>query len=122
MVVLAVGVALAPAASAAYSEFRSPTGNIRCAYQSDGGPRLACFVLSSRRQAWLDVNASEVSRMSSVDYANARQLRGRAIRYGSAWRGGPFFCNSKYSGMDCWHRYTGAAFFVSAQRSYAYRV
>jgi hypothetical protein len=111
----------APQAIAAYSEFRSPTGNIRCAYQSDGGPRLACFVLSSGKQAWLDVNAAEISRMSGADYANARGLGGPTIRYGRSWSRGPFICASKFSGMDCWHRYTGTAFFVSARKSYVYR-
>ena len=119
---LAIAALGASTGSAAYSEFQTPSRNIRCAYQSDGGPRLACFVISSRKQAWLYPSGGEVAPLSGVDLRNARGLGGRIIRYGRSWSGGPFICTSKWSGMDCWDRYTAEAVFLSHQTTYAYQI
>lgn len=112
----AVGVAVAAAgaeqASAASTDlWRSPTGNIRCAYVDQTG--VGCYTRHNGRWAVLRSFGN-----SAVFYDSRTLPAGRILRYGAVWRRSTFRCQSRTDGMRCWSTYTGHGFHISRERAY----
>ncbi len=88
--------------------FQSPTGNIRCVYENQGG--VGCETLNNGRGVVL------------FSYGGTRLVSGRSLRtlassqripYGESWRVSSFRCASRVSGMTCSSSVTGRGFSIS---------
>jgi len=132
----ALVLALSGSASAASSEvmfWRTPSGNIHCAYLTNSqGVNLRCDVLSGLKP--------RPPRPAGCrgDYGQGFELaaRGRArvvcandgvfspssrpVPYGWTWRRGGFSCLVRKIGLRCTNRNAGHGFFLSRQRSYRF--
>jgi hypothetical protein len=131
LAVLALLLAVAPAAAAGLSQFVLPSRNIGCIYSSPDrytkGYSLRCDIASGlrpepRREAAaceLDLTGLSLSptRRASVTCAGdtAIDRRSRVLAYGSRWRAGPFTCVSRVTGLTCTSR-AGHGLFLSRNR------
>ncbi len=131
----AVTATAASGSSQIYRTFKTPTGNIRCAYEATRGHLnqavLRCDIGTGlkprvRRPKGCDFDFGSTlilpvrgrARIGCVSDAIAPVKR--VLRYGQDWRAGPFLCASKRAGLYCSNR-SGNAFFLSKQRWYRYR-
>ncbi len=91
--------------------WRSPSGNIRCAYVDQTG--VGCYTRHNQRWAFLRSFGN-----SAVGYSSNTLPAGRVLYYGQTWRRSSFRCRSSTAGMRCWSTYTGHGFFISRERAY----
>ena len=109
---------------------QTPSHNIGCLYQSSPAA-LRCDIRSGLKpppskpkgctvdwtggyQVGPTGRAHKVCAGDTVLSASAR-----IIRYGTTWRGGPFTCKSRTSGLRCKNR-SGHGFLLSRQHSYRF--
>jgi uncharacterized protein DUF6636 len=117
-VALAVLILLAfPAgASAAFVQFRSPTGKIGCAFESGGSlkPIVRCeWAGSNDRAVWVGRHGrAHHLRISDT----VRDPHAKVLKYGHSKRFHQLRCTSRRSGMTCRSTLTGHGFTVSVQR------
>jgi hypothetical protein len=130
----ALFLALAGGAQAAIFMFRTPSGNIGCAFNSDpdfGGVYLRCDILSGLKPAparprgctldWkYGYEMRPTGRAQTVCAGEtAVDKRAKVIRYGSKWARGGFTCLSRRTGLRCRNR-SGHGFFLSRTHSYRF--
>jgi len=134
LAVLVVALATAGAASAATSiTFKTPTGNIGCAFNSGGGlgPSLRCDIRSGIRPK------PPRPRVCSHDWGfsysmaptgTARPLcvgdtvirpTAKVLGYGKTWSRAGLTCTSRAAGLRCTNT-SGHGFFLSRARSYRF--
>jgi hypothetical protein len=114
--VVLVAALLAPAsAQAAYRDFRSPSGQLACAFYSDAEtPRFV-------RCEWDGVNDRAVTlgetgkgkRVKVTD--TVRNTKAKALAYGESTNFGHLRCTSRRSGMTC-KSSSGHGFTVSVEK------
>jgi len=127
---LLLALVLPASASAKFVFFQTPSHNIGCVYSSSPAS-LRCDIRSGLKPP------PSKPKGCTVDWTGGYQVgpTGRAqkvcagdtvlspgariIRYGTAWRSGPFTCKSGTSGLRCKNR-SGHGFFLSRQRSYRF--
>jgi hypothetical protein len=113
----------APAASAAFVHFRTPSGNIGCIGDATG---LRCDVRTTsaptpRRPAGCDLDYGDAFAMTPRGRARRichgdTALGGRTVLpYGRSRRVGPFLCVSRTAGLTCRNR-AGHGWFLSRER------
>jgi uncharacterized protein DUF6636 len=117
-------------ASTKFVFFQTPSHNIGCVYETVN-LHLRCDILSGLKPPpsrppgcqndWtfgyqMDPagHARKVCAGDTVFSPSAR-----VIRYGTTWRGGPFTCKSRRSGLRCRNR-VGHGFFLSRQHAYRF--
>jgi hypothetical protein len=121
---------LAGTGSAAAAEpietFRTPSGNIRCAFVADPG-YVRCEIGTllkpqPRRPAWCELDWAyglDLGRRGKGRVLCAGDTvfdpRARVLRYGSAFRRGGFRCLSRTDGLRCTSP-SGHGFFLSRDR------
>ena len=117
LIVAATGAALAfpAAAQAVYKTFRTPSGQILCAYFNpfEGPLQIRCDLLFLNDRAVV-LRPSGKARLTKVTDA-AGNPRSRTLAYGSSTRLGIYTCTSRRSGLTCKVRRTGHGFTVSKQ-------
>jgi hypothetical protein len=120
--VAALAVA-APAQRPAIELFRTPSGNIGCAYLASA-TTLRCDILSGlrpepRRACELDWTGLTLTARGRARPQCAGDTvvdrRARMIRYGSAWRRNGLVCSSRTTGLRCSNR-AGHGFVLSRAR------
>jgi hypothetical protein len=134
LAVLIVVLAAAGAASAATSiTFRTPTGNIGCAFMSGGGlePNLRCDIRSGIRPKpprprvcshdWGFSYAMAPTGTARALCAGDTVIRpmAKVLAYGKTWSHVGFTCTSRVPGVRCTNR-SGHGFFLSRARSYRF--
>ena len=121
------------AAGSVVIQFRTPSGNIGCAYASGfgGAPSLRCDILSGLKprpaqppRCDLDWGDSYEMRTTGRPYLTchgdtAIDPRSRVLRYGRSWSRSGFTCLSRISGLRCTNR-SGHGFFLSRGHSYRF--
>jgi hypothetical protein len=114
-----------------FAAFRTPSGNIGCAYTGAGGSTkgyLRCDIGTGLRprprkpaSCELDYGSgysmSDTGRASVVCAGDTVLRQGFVLRYGKTWRSGGFTCASRIAGLRCTNR-NGHGFFLSRARSY----
>jgi hypothetical protein len=132
MIRLAMLVALlVPAsASARFVFLQTPSHNIGCLYQTSP-PALRCDIRSGLKPPPSKPKGCTVDWTGGYQVGATRRARklcaddtvlwptARVVRYGSTWRGGPFACKSRSSGLRCKNR-SGHGFFLSRRHSYRF--
>ena len=128
----ALGSSTAPASPADdFAAFRTPSGNIGCAYTGAGGSTkgyLRCDIGTGlkprpRKPASCELDygsgyaMSDTGRAAVVCAGDTVLRQGFVLRYGTTWRSGGFVCSSKVAGLRCTNR-AGRGFFLSRGRSY----
>jgi hypothetical protein len=119
-------------AAAAFVQFRTPSGNIGCAFSSTPARgSLRCDILSGvkprppkPRSCQLDwgfgYSLGPTGRARVVCAGDTAVDRGsKALRYGRTWSRGGFTCTSRVAGLRCTNR-SGHGFFLSRLRSYRF--
>jgi hypothetical protein len=132
--ILFLALAIVPTAAAAFAQFRTPSGNIGCAYSSGfgQGPNLRCDIRSglkpkpARPKKCVDLEWGDSYNMGVTGRVfvtchgdTAIDPRSRVLRYGTTWKKAGFVCTSKRTGLRCRNR-GGHGFFLSRQRSYRF--
>jgi hypothetical protein len=126
----ATGAALAASGA---ETFRTPSGNIYCAYEhySFAPIDLRCEIRSDikplpprPRACNADWGAGYAMRQTGRPYVlcisdTIYDAKARVFPYGTTWRGGAFSCSSKTTGLRCTNR-SGHGFFLSRERSFAF--
>lgn len=124
LILCAIGATAAQGSQSAVVPFRTPSGNIACAYITGFGPvTLRCDILSGlrpepRRRCELDWTGLSMGRGSARPTCAGDTVydrRAPVLRYGSIWKRGPFTCVSLLIGLSCANR-TGHGFFLSKER------
>jgi hypothetical protein len=130
----AVFLALVGSAHAAVFMFRTPSGNIGCAFNSDpgfGDIYLRCDILSGLKPApprpkgcaldWkYGYEMRPTGRAQTVCAGDtAVDRRAKIVAYGTKWSRGGFTCLSRKIGLRCRNR-SGHGFFLSRARSYRF--
>src|ERR671927_1687467 len=114
--VAVVALALPAGASAAFKQFRSPTGRIGCAFESGGGlkPIVRCeWAGSNDRAVWVGVHGkAHHLRISDT----VRDPNAPVLGYGHSKRFHRIKCTSRRTGMSCRSLVSGHGFTVSVQR------
>ena len=117
-------------ASTKFQFFQTPSHNIGCVYETVH-LHLRCDILSGLKPPpskppgcqndWtFGYQMDPAGRAQKVCAGDTVLSPGaRVIRYGTTWRGGPFACKSRRSGLRCRNR-TGYGFFLSHQHSYRF--
>jgi hypothetical protein len=102
-------------ASAAFKQFRSPTGCIGCAFESGGGlPREArCEWAGSNDVAFVLAQRGRTKKIRISD--TVRDPNAPVLRYGHSKRFGKLKCTSRRTGMTCRSLRSGHGFTVSVQ-------
>ena len=129
--VLAVlALAFAATAQAFFVQFRTPSGNIGCAFSSPPGS-LRCDILTGLKPRppkpqscdldWgFGYSLGPTGRARVVCAGDtAVDRRSTVIRYGRTWSRSGFTCASRIGGLRCTNR-TGHGFFLSRLRSYRF--
>jgi hypothetical protein len=115
---LAAGVlALVPAAAqAAYREFRSPTGQLGCAFYSDPQtPRtVRCEWAGSNDRALTLTEKGRPRRIRISD--TVRDPHARVLAYGRSTSFGKLRCTSRRTGITCRSARSGHGFLVSVEK------
>ena len=127
--VFAGATGVADAASGA-DPFRTPSGNIYCAYEhySFAPVDLRCEIRSGvkplppRPQTCGDADWGGGYAMRPTGRAHVLCItdtiydpRAKVVGYGTIWRGGGFTCSSRTTGLRCTNR-SGHGFFLSRER------
>lgn len=114
--VLVATLALPAGASATFRQFRSPSGNIACAYSSTGGPGpfIRCDVLSLNDVGFFLRKHGRAKRHHVTDTVAGPQAR--VLKYGHSRRFGRYTCKSRRSGLTCKNRLNGHGFTLSRAR------
>jgi hypothetical protein len=125
---VAASAAFAASAAPGIETFRTPSGNILCAYlHSAADTSLRCDILSGLKPRPPKPRSCEFDYGGSVGLTatgrtqvlcvsdTATSPQAKVIAYGRTWRGGPFTCSSKVAGLRCSNR-AGHGFFLSRQR------
>jgi hypothetical protein len=118
LVLVALAAAmLAPAgADAAYRDFRSPSGNLGCAFYSDA---------ETPREVRCDWHGSDDRAVTLNETGKGRRKRvtdsvlnpaARVLAYGRSTRFGALRCTSRRSGITCRSTRSGHGFTVSVDR------
>lgn len=119
LLALALGLALptaAPAQDSVYETFRSPSGNIYCAYiRSDDVPaQIRCDM------NFLNDRAAVVKRRGRARFVKVTDTVGDPdapkLAYGRTRRFGKLRCTSRRSGMTCRSQISGHGFKISRER------
>jgi hypothetical protein len=114
--VAAVVLVFPATASAAFKQFRSPTGKIGCAFESGGGlkPIVRCeWAGSNDRAVWVGRHGrAHHLRISDT----VRDPHAKVLKYGHSKSFRQLKCTSRRSGMTCKSLLTGHGFTVSVQR------
>lgn len=119
--------AIASGSQAAFTSFRTPSGNIACISDGTGRGYLRCDIASGLkprppRPAGCELDwghGLEIKRtgrsyvLCSGDTALNPQAR--VLGYGKTWRGNGFACTSRTTGLTCSNQ-TGHGFFLSRER------
>ena len=127
--IVAAGCAVLGAAgpaSAAYVDFRSPTGKIGCAAHDDPY-NLRCDVQSPSftrppRPSWCDSEIGDSFNMSArgrpqwTCHGDTTLGARKVLGYGRSWSWGPFRCTMRTSGVTCYNA-AGHGFSLSTQRA-----
>jgi len=130
---LALALVAVPAARAVVLQFRTPSGNIGCAYATGlrQKPSLRCDIRSGlkpkpARPKNCDLDWGDSYELGATGRAfvtchgdTAIDPRSHALRYGSTWKKNGFVCTSKRVGLRCRNR-SGHGFFMSRGRSYRF--
>ena len=134
LLLVVFALALPATAHAAFFQFRTPSGNIGCAYSSEpgqGGPYLRCDTLSGLkpkppRPKGCDLDWGFGFQMNATGRARtvcagdtAVDKRAKALRYGQKWSRGGFTCASRVAGLRCANR-SGHGFFLSRGHSFRF--
>jgi hypothetical protein len=119
-------------AAAAFVQFRTPSGNIGCAFSSiPARGSLRCDILSGLkprppkprgcRLDWgFGYSLGPTGRARLVCAGDtAVDRRAKALRYGQTWSRGSLACTSRLAGLRCTNR-SGHGFFLSRLRSYRF--
>jgi hypothetical protein len=122
---------IAEPSSATITTFVLPSKNIGCAYLAPDRyvkeASLRCDILSglnptpraADKACELDLTGLSLGsrRRGTVTCAGdtAFDPRARVLRYGARWRGGPFTCTSRVTGLTCTSR-AGHGIFLSRER------
>jgi hypothetical protein len=129
---LAKSSSTAPASGADdFAAFRTPSGNIGCAYTGAGGSTkgyLRCDIGTGLKprprkpaSCQLDYGSgyemSDTGRAKVVCAGDTVLRQGFVLRYGKTWRRGGFTCASRLAGLRCTNR-SARGFFLSRARSY----
>ncbi len=134
--VVALGAAFAGPAHARVSsfvQFRTPSGNIGCAYDSGFGPRsLRCDIASGlkprpgrpkdcRHLAWGDSYSMGVRGRSILTCHGDTAIdpHAKVLAYGKTWSRGGFTCTSRAAGLTC-RNASHHGWFLSRQHSYRF--
>jgi hypothetical protein len=114
--VLVIALALPASADATFRQFRSPSGNIACAYSSSGGPGpfIRCDVLSLNDVGFFLKRRGKARRHHVTD--TVANPNARVLRYGHTRRFGRYTCKSRRSGLTCKNRRNGHGFKLSRER------
>jgi hypothetical protein len=111
-----LALALPAGASAAFKQFRSPTGKIGCAFESGGGlkPIVRCeWAGSNDRAVWVGRHGhAHHLRISDT----VRDPHAAVLRYGHSKTFRRLKCTSRRTGMTCKSLLTGHGFTVSVRR------
>ncbi len=125
LVAVAAGLAVTGTATAGISQFRMPSGNIGCLFDSSDR-YLRCDIWSGLkptppRPAGCDVDWGFSLNMTRKGRARitcagdtALDRRSRVLAYGSTWRRGGFSCTSRTTGLTCKNA-AGHGWFMSRQ-------
>ena len=135
--VTCAAVALAPTAGAGadaratFTQFVLPSRNIGCVYSSPDrftkGYVLRCDIASGLRPEPMRAAAACELDLTGLSLSPARRAtvtcagdtaidrRSRVVAYGRRWRGGPFSCTARVTGLTCSSR-AGHGFFLSRER------
>ena len=125
---LSIGVAALPAAPLKFVAFRTPSGNIGCAYAHFSGeaPYLRCDIRSGLKPR------PRPSRPCDGEYGDSLSMAGtgrahpichgdttfdpaaRVVRYGTSIRLAPFACTSRVTGLTCTNA-SGHGWFLSRE-------
>jgi len=117
-------------AAAAFVQFRTPSGNIGCAYSSPPAS-LRCDILSGLKPRppkprgcdldWgFGYTLAPTGRARVVCAGDtAVDRRAKALRYGRTWSRGGLTCTSRIGGLRCTSR-SGHGFFLSRLRSFSF--
>jgi hypothetical protein len=119
-------------AAAAFVQFRTPSGNIGCAFTAiRGSGSLRCDILSGLkprppkpqgcRLDWgFGYSLGPTGRARVVCAGDtAVDRRAKALRYGRTWSRVGLACTSRVAGLRCRNR-SGHGFFLSRLRSYRF--
>ena len=126
-------VTVTAAASAVVLQFRTPSGNIGCAYATGlrQKPSLRCDIRTGlepkpARPKNCDLDWGDSYELGATGRAfvtchgdTAIDPRSHPLRYGSTWRKNAFVCTSKRVGLRC-RNTSGHGFFLSRRRSYRF--
>jgi len=109
------GLMFPAAAQAVYKTFRTPSGQILCAYYnaSERALEIRCDLLFLNDRAAV-IRASGKGRIVKVTDA-AGNPRSRTLTCGTSTRFGAYTCTSRRSGLPCRNRRSGHGFTVSKQ-------
>jgi hypothetical protein len=113
---LLIALALPATADAKFRQFRSPSGNIACAYSSKGGPGpfIRCDVLSLNDTGFFLKRRGKARRRHVTD--TVADPNARVLKYGHSRRFGRYTCRSRRSGLTCKNRRNGHGFKLSRER------
>jgi hypothetical protein len=119
-------------AAAAFVQFRTPSGNIGCAYGAiRGSGSLRCDILSGLKPRppkphgcdldWgFGFTLAPTGRARVVCAGDtAVDRRAKALRYGHTWSRGGLTCTSRIGGLRCTNR-SGHGFLLSRLRSFRF--
>jgi hypothetical protein len=116
LLALALALVVPATASAAYRDFRSPSGKLGCAFYSDAEtpPFVRCDWRGADDRA---VQVGETGR-ARVKHVTDTVLDPRApvLRYGHRWRFQRLRCRSRRSGITCRSVRSGHGFKVSVEK------
>lgn len=107
-------LALRPAPSIELFSFQTPSGNIGCMADDDGGWSLRCDIgerdWRGGRAADCELDSGDALGLSAagraywVCHGDTILRQGAVLGYGSTWRAGPFTCTSAQAGVTCRNR------------------
>ena len=87
--------------------FQSPTGNLRCALESDDPAQLLCKSLADEKAVDLDDLLRPDSNITATIPAEP------TLRYGRAWSSSKFYCWSEIAGVTCRSLYSRQGFKIN---------
>ena len=111
-----LALALPAGATARFTRFQSPSGNIACAYFKHGGPGpfIRCDVLSLNDAGFFLRRHGKAKRHHVTD--TVADPNARVLRYGHKRRFGRYTCKSRRSGLTCKNRRNGHGFKLSREK------
>ena len=111
---LCAALVLPAASQAVNTRFRTPSGQILCAYHDFGDvPQIRCDLLFLNDRAVVLKPTGKARLIKVTDIAG--HPRSRVLAYGTKTRFGGYTCSSRRTGLTCTRRRTGHGFTVSRQ-------